>query len=163
MKKFIVQFVFLIIVIGIALVFFGPTGGGKNFEIPFIPQRTTLQTLEIGANKIQVEVADTQGERSKGLGGRQNLAQDQGMLFIFDHPDKYPFWMKGLSFSLDFIWIKGNLVVDILPNVPPPVEGQADSSLPIYQPKVEIDKVLEVNAGTAQRLNIKVGDTISIK
>lgn len=163
MKKFIVQFVFLIIITGVALVFFTPTGGGKNFEIPFLPQKATLHSLEIGGNKLKVEVADTQSRRSKGLGGRQSLPQGQGMLFIFDHLDKYPFWMKGLSFPLDFIWIKGSEVVDILPDVPPPVSGMPDSSLPIYQPRVEVDKVLEVNAQTVGKSGIKIGDKIKIQ
>lgn len=159
MKKFLVQFFFLVIVIGVALFFFGP-GGQKNFEIPFLPQKTTLTTLEINGHKFKVEVADSQSERNKGLSGKQSLPEDQGMLFIFDHPDKYPFWMKGLNFPLDFIWINGDKVVDILPNISPPSPGQPDESLTIYQPRVEIDKVLEINGGMAEKLGIKFGDSI---
>lgn len=160
MKKFLVQFVFLIIVIGVALFFFSPTGGQKTFEIPFLPQRTTLSSLEINGHKFQVEVADTQSKRNKGLSGRQSLPQDQGMLFIFDHADKYPFWMKGLNFPLDFIWISGDKVVDILPNISPPSPGQPDESLTIYQPRVEVDKVLEINGGMSEKSGIKFGDTV---
>lgn len=84
------------------------------------------------------------------------------MLFIFPKEDKYPFWMKGVSFPLDFIWIKGDQVVDLLENVSPPRVNQKDIDLPIYVPKESIDRILEVNAGTIARLNIKVGDTIKI-
>lgn len=159
MKKFLVQFVFLIIVIGLALFLFG-SGGQKNFEIPFLPQKTTLTTLEINGHKFKVEVADSQSERNKGLSGREKLASDEGMLFVFDRVDKYPFWMKGLNFPLDFIWISGDKVVDILPNISPPSPGQPDESLIIYQPRVEIDKVLEINGGTAEKLGIKIGDSV---
>lgn len=160
MKKFLVQFFFLIIVIGVALFFFRPGSGPKNFEIPFLPQRTTQTTLEINGHQFKVEVADTQSKRNKGLSGRQNLGQDQGMLFVFDRPDKYPFWMKGLNFPLDFIWINGDKVVDILPNISPPSEGQPDESLTIYQARVEIDKVLEINGGITEKLGIKIGDSV---
>lgn len=162
MKKFLAQFIFLIIVIFGALYFFNPATGSKNLDLPFLPQKTTLSTLEVGGQVLKVEIADTQNKRSKGLGGRSNLAEDQGMLFIFDRADKYPFWMKGLNFPLDFIWIKGDTVVDILPNVPPPTEGQSDESLPIYQSGVEIDKVLEINGGVAEKLGLKTGDKVKL-
>lgn len=136
---------------------------GRIPNIPFLPEQTRVGEVLINDNKIKVEIADTQGKRSKGLGGRESLASDSGMLFIFPKEDKYPFWMKGLNFPLDFVWIKGDKVVDILQNIPPPAEGTKDESLPIYLPKEEVDKVLEVNAGTSERLNIKVGDKIEIK
>jgi len=160
MKKFIVQAVLLLFVIGGSLIFFSPTG--RTIELPFLPSPTVRATVEINGQKLKVEIAETQTKRSKGLGGRESLATDEGMLFIFPKADKYPFWMKGLNFSLDFIWIKDDKVVDILADVPLPAPGQTDASLPIYQSNVEVDKVLEVNAGTAQRLGIKIGDTIKI-
>ena len=159
MKKFIFQFVGLILLIFLALLFYK----GTLPNIPFLSKPTTYKQLLLSDAKIIVEIADTQDKRSKGLGGRPSLASDEGMLFIFDHEDKYPFWMKGLRFSLDFVWIKGNQVVDILQNIPSPVEGQKDESLPIYESQVPVDKVLEVNAGTVTRLNIKIGDTITLK
>lgn len=162
MKKFLVQFVFLTIVIAGALFFFNPTGGPRNLDLPFLPQKTALATLDINGHIFKVEIADTQSKRSKGLSGRSSLPEDQGMLFVFDRADKYPFWMKELKFPLDFIWIKEDSVVDILPNVPPPAEGQTDESLPIYQPRVEIDKVLEINGGVAEKLGLKLGDTVKI-
>lgn len=122
-----------------------------------------FKQLEVNGAKLKVEIADTQAKRSKGLGGRQNLAQDEGMLFIFPKSDKYPFWMKGLTYPLDFVWIKEDKVVDVLPNIPSPAVGQADASLPIYESRESVDKVLEAPAGTIQRLNVKVGDTIKIE
>ena len=96
------------------------------------------------------------------MSGREKLASDEGMLFIFEEVDKYPFWMKGLNFPLDFIWINGDKVVDILPNISPPSPGQSDESLTIYQPRVEIEKVLEINGGTAEKLGIKIGDSVKL-
>src|SRR3989338_3498706 len=162
MKKFTIQTVFLLIVIVIGLYIFnaGTTG---NIDLPFLPQTPKIANLQINNIVLKVEVADTPPKRSKGLGGRTSLAQDLGMLFVFERPDKYPFWMKGLNFPLDFIWIKDDKVVDILANVSPTSPNQKDSQLPIYSAKVEVDKVLELNGGMAQKLNIQVGDSVKLQ
>ncbi len=160
MKKFLIQIFLLILVTGISLFFFSPLQTNNKIEIPFIPQKPSVSTLEVNGISFQVEVADTASKRSKGLGGRSGLGEKEGMLFVFDNADKHPFWMKGLSFPLDFIWIRDNKVVDTTENIPPQAAGQPDSELPIYSSKVNADRVLEVNAGTVKKFNIKVGDEI---
>lgn len=157
MKKFLIQIVLLLVLIGGALIFFQ---SNSSTLVPFLPQQTNSKEVTIGDNKIKVEIADTKEKRSKGLGGRESLASDSGMLFIFDKPDKYPFWMKGLKFPLDFIYIRDDRVVDLIPNVMPPAENQKDVDLPIYLPHQEVDKVLEVLGGTIDKLNIKIGDKV---
>jgi uncharacterized membrane protein (UPF0127 family) len=84
------------------------------------------------------------------------------MFFIMEQRAKPTFWMKGMLIPLDFIWIDGSQVVDILQNVQPPVSGQSDASLQLYSPTVEIDRVLEVNAGFVALHGIKIGDKIQI-
>lgn len=158
MKKFVIQVILLLMIVGVGLYLY--KSGGQISILPFIPKGSVLKPVQINGVNLNVEVADTQDKRAKGLGGRASLASDSGMLFVFSGPSKYSFWMKGLSFPLDFVWIKGDKVVSVLQNVPPPAAGQQDSSLPIYQPNVEVDKVLEVNAGVIQRLDIKVGDIL---
>lgn len=162
MKKFLIQTILLILVIGIALIFSKTGQSNKNLDLPFLPQPTKFSNLQINDINLKVELADTPAKRSKGLGGRNSLAEGGGMLFIFPKADKYPFWMKGLSFPLDFVWISDLEVVDILQNIEPPSSDQQDSALPIYSSKFPIDKVLEVIGGTVARLNIKVGDTIEL-
>lgn len=157
MKKFLIQFFLLVVVIFFALAIYT----NKIPYIPFLPQPIKAAQVTINESKLKVEIADTKEKRSKGLGGRSALSEGQGMLFIFPKEDKYPFWMKGVSFPLDFIWIKGDRVVDLLENISP-LAGQKDADLPIYVAKEPIDKLLEVSAGTVARLNIKVGDTIKI-
>lgn len=161
MKKFILQAVLLIGVIGIGLLLY--KGSPDLSGLPFMPEQTTFKDVEINTVKIRVEVANTQAKRSKGLGGRESLGVNEGMLFIFSDAGQHPFWMKGLVFPLDFIWIKGDTVIDLTQNVQPPTPGQADSALPIYQSKEVADKILEVNAGTIQRLDIKVGNIVKIQ
>ena len=160
MKKFLFQATLLIIGIFAALFFFKQNPSLKG--LPFVPVETEFKQLQVNNVILKVEVADTQAKRRQGLGGRESLASDSGMLFIFPKPEKPPFWMKGLSFPLDLIWIRGDMVVDIFQDIQPPTPGQKDESLSIYQSKENVDEVLEVNAGTVRRLNIKVGDKVSL-
>lgn len=161
MKKFIIQAVLLVLVIGGSLFLF-KYQEGTVLNLPFVPQTTKIAGVRINDTILTVEIADTQEKRSKGLAGRESIASNEGMLFIFDKPSQYAFWMKGLKVALDFIWIKDDAVVDFIENVPPPAIGQTDSALPVYSAKLDINKVLEVNAGTIKRLNIKVGDKIQM-
>lgn len=57
------------------------------------------------AKKIKAEVVDNEEARMKGLSGRDNLADDEGMFFVFEKSDIYPFWMKDMKFAIDIIWI----------------------------------------------------------
>lgn len=159
MKKFLIQSVLLILVIGIGFFFFNSK---STPTIPFIPQNEQIRELVINEKKLKVEIADTREKRSKGLGGRDSLAEESGMLFIFSKADKYPFWMKGLKFPLDFVYIKEDKIVDLIPGILPPALGAKDEELPIYLPREEVDKVLEVAAGTIEKLNIKIGDKIRL-
>lgn len=124
----------------------------------FNPQRLSsdLKTIKINDAQILVEITDSPSMRAKGLSGRTSLPQNQGMLFIFKTPGQYSFWMKEMLFPLDFVWIKGGAIVQIDKNIKPQ-DYQPPNSL---APRQEINQVLELNAGTAERLNIKVGDKI---
>ncbi|MDP3733091.1 MAG: DUF192 domain-containing protein [Candidatus Daviesbacteria bacterium] len=160
MRKFIIQALFLLLIAAAALFLFSsPT----EVNLPFLPERTIIKQIEINDARIKAEVVNSQAKRKQGLSGRAALASDEGMLFVFEESGKHPFWMKGLNFALDFIWINGDKIVDITENIQPPVQGQKDESLPIYESKEDANKILEVSAQTAQRLNIKVGDTVKIE
>jgi len=79
------------------------------------------------------------------------------MLFIFPQLGTYQFWMKGMNFNLDFVFIKDDKVVDLVQNVPYPQLGKSPQTIVAKKP---FDKVLEVNAGTIKKLNIKTNDQI---
>lgn len=112
-------------------------------------------TVMINGTTFTVELAITGREIEKGLSGRSSLAPKHGMLFIFNHKEQYSFWMKGMKFPLDFIWMDGNLIVDITKSVPP----MQDGVIPQLKPKVPIDKILELPAGEIDVAGIKIGDT----
>jgi uncharacterized membrane protein (UPF0127 family) len=74
----------------------------------------------IAGVRLSVEVADTPAERGRGLSGREMLPENSGMLFVFDTPGRYGFWMYGMKFPLDIIWIDERLrVVYFVENAQP--------------------------------------------
>lgn len=158
MKKFWIQFIVLAIVIFGSLYFFYH----QDLVVPFLPnQHPVLENkIKIGDTIINIEVADTAAERNKGLSGRDSLASDSGILFVFPTEKKYQFWMKEMKFPLDFIFIRNGKIVDLLPNIPPSSPAQQDQNLPIYEPIVPINMMLEVNSGFALSHNIQIGDMV---
>ena len=158
MKKFAIQIIFLLI-----LAFGGLyLSINQNLFGDLFPssQQPTQQQIKIGRSIVKVEVADNPGERSKGLGGRDSLASDSGMLFVFSEAGTHRFWMKGMKIPLDFIFIKNGKVVDVLKSIPNPEPNQKDADLPIYQPADPIDMMLEVNSGFIDSHGIKAGDQV---
>lgn len=176
MKKFWFQLFGLIILISLATFLAFNQKYLTPLIKPFIQTSTTTQQTtnkrspirilgSDGTQKAQlsVEVANTKEKRSKGLGYRQSLASDSGMFFIHDSAQKYTYWMKGMEFPIDIIWIKDNEIKDIIPNIPPPVAGQTDDTLERYSSTVEVDRVLETNAGFVNKNNIQKGDKIVLE
>ncbi|MSS74194.1 DUF192 domain-containing protein [Candidatus Pacearchaeota archaeon] len=100
---------------------------------------------------FEVEIVDDDLERTRGLMFRENLANNMGMLFIFEKLGVYPFWMKNTILSLDIIWINSEFeVVHIEKETVP-------QSLSNLNPKVEAKYVLEINAGLSIDKNIEIG------
>jgi uncharacterized membrane protein (UPF0127 family) len=112
---------------------------------------------------VFVELAVTEAQREKGLGGHAPLADRNGMLFVWDQPGPYAFWMKGMTFALDIMWIEGEKVVYLAAGAPPPPAGQNDGALPIYAPPVPARYVLEVDAGFARKYAIDVGTPAQVR
>ncbi len=117
-----------------------------------------LSILEIGNNKFEIEIADNAISQARGLAGRLNLPENKGMLFVFNGLAIRNFWMAGMKFPLDIIWIRGDSVVGFSENLTP-----ASSVPEIYSSSEPIDKVLEINAGLVNKLGIKIRDRILLK
>ncbi len=114
--------------------------------------------IKVGDTNIKLRVSRTPAELEKGLGYIPSLPENEGMLFVMNRFDYHSFWMKGMEFPLDFIWISGNKIVDITENV----LVSADVNPPIIRPQKLCNFVLEVNAGFVKRHNVKVGQQISL-
>ena len=106
-----------------------------------------------------MEVAKSTSDQQKGLSDRDSMANDHGMLFVFDSEANWGFWMKGMRFSLDIIWFDSQRHVVYIEQSLPPCTPE---DCPIYTPPVKAMYVLEVNAGFVQNHNIVLGDTFQL-
>ena len=119
----------------------------------------TNGTVTINGTVFIVEIAATPELREKGLSKHVPLGETEGMLFIFRTPGNHQFWMKGMQFALDIIWIADGKVVSITENALP----ESFRKLQMFNAGEPITEVLEVNAGTAAKFHIKKGDVVAIK
>jgi uncharacterized membrane protein (UPF0127 family) len=77
-------------------------------------------TLKIGTTTLNIEVADTDIKRIKGLSGREGLAENSGLLFVFEKEGYQQFWMKDMKFPIDMAWLdKNKKIIHIESNVSP--------------------------------------------
>jgi uncharacterized membrane protein (UPF0127 family) len=140
MKKYLILALFCLAVVLILL------QGGKKESY-----------AEIGGQRLSVDVATTGKDKSRGLSGRESLASNEGMLFVFENPGQYPFWMKDMNFPIDIIWIGEDLrVVYVKNNATPESYPEA------FGPSGSAGSakyVLEVAAGFSDKNNLKIGDS----
>jgi len=143
-KYFLFIFLFSILLTGCLALGLRETNITNNFN------------LSIGSQQFNVEVAITPEQQIQGLSNRQFLEPTAGMLFVYEDLVSPGFWMKDMKFSIDIIWIKDNVIVGW--TVAHPVF--TGEELPIYYPPEPINRVFEVNAGTVEKIGLKIGDTI---
>jgi uncharacterized protein len=119
-------------------------------------QQGPSKLVRLGNQTFYAMLADDDIERAQGLSGTNSLATNRAMLFEFEVPDTYCFWMKDMNYPLDIIFINENKqIVTRYKDLPP-------DSYPKSFCSAELSKyVLEVPAGTADRLNLKLGDSVS--
>ncbi len=112
--------------------------------------------LNLGKYNYLLVIADNNEKRANGLSNIELMSVNEGMMFVFDKPDFYYFWMKDMNFPLDFIFIRDNEVVDLLENITLETYPQSFTS------KVQADKVIELNSGEIKKSGIKIGDKLDI-
>lgn len=130
---------------------------GWNPWAPLPGEQRDFQRMKVGGKSIEVVLAWTPAQIQQGLSGRETIGAE-GMFFLFSRPVQLPFWMLGMKFPLDFIWIVDGKVVDIHENVSEP-------NTPTTPPQVvtssqPVTAVLEVPAGFVAENQIKRGDVI---
>ncbi len=121
-------------------------------------ERASLAIGEFGGVSLRIEYVTTDAARMRGLGGRESIPRDYGMLFVFPKADTYGFWMKDTLVPLDIFWLdtKGQ-VISIAENV-------ATSSYPnVFYPSAPAYYVLETVAGFAREHGIATSTKLVLK
>ncbi|MBI1961294.1 MAG: DUF192 domain-containing protein [Parcubacteria group bacterium] len=116
----------------------------------------TEATLSIGGSSLVVEVAGTLASQVRGLSHRDSLESGRGMLFTYPDNRVRSFWMKGMRFPLDVVWIADGVVVGMQENVPYESE---DGEVVRFQSNTPAGMALEVNAGWIAEHGVQVGDS----
>jgi uncharacterized membrane protein (UPF0127 family) len=127
-----------------------------------IPWSTDTARITIGDEVIDAQIADTGDLRSRGLGYRDGLAPGTGMLFVYNSPSVHTFWMKGMRFCLDIIWIEEGEIKGAAESVCP-VDGVSDSELPRYESPEPVTYVLELPAGWMKEHGFAAGQPVEIE
>lgn len=117
-----------------------------------------LEPLEIitstGAHRFSVEEARTEAQRERGLMFRRSMPEERGMLFSFASERPIAMWMKNTYLPLDMVFIgKNGKVVGLAENTEPLSEKIIPSGAPAFS-------VLELNAGAAAKISLKIGDIV---
>lgn len=105
--------------------------------------------------KIDVELAETDEERAKGLMDRKSMSDDQGMLFIFPTAEEQSFWMKNTYISLDIIYVGEDKEIVSVRKYATPL---SEESLPSFKKAMY---VVEVTAGFCDKYHVAYGDKIA--
>lgn len=157
--------VFLIVIVaGLAVYFLQKSGSqseistqSETIDIPFQKQGELFFTSQQNSDtlaRIDIEVADNDQLRARGLMYRRSLPENGGMLFTQNREEIQSFWMKNTYIPLDILFVNANKeIVTIHSNTTPLKEWNYASTQPALY-------VVEVNAGFSNRHGISTGDRI---
>ena len=135
----------------------------NGFEGVKAQQQEQNQTalVSVGGVNVLTSLSTTPDSQAKGLAIKDSLKENEGMLFIFELPQKHSFWMKDMKFPIDIIWInQDGKIVHIEKNLPPCVFLLP---CPSYAPNDDSLYVLEVVSNFTNKFDINVGDSVDSK
>jgi len=122
-------------------------------------QKVKLSTTELRANgaTLQAEVAKEYADKQIGLSDHDCLKAGTAMLFPYDSPGEYCYWMKDMNFAIDMVWLDSNKkIITIISNVKP--ESYPEKS---FCPSSPAQYVVEVNAGLSKQLGWDINTQFS--
>jgi uncharacterized protein len=135
-----------------------PSGIETRAELRASVNSPLLTVTYPNGSRIQVELADTNERRALGLMFREQLPKDRGMLFVFNEPGQWAFWMKNTTIPLDILWLDHHKkIVDLVENVP----GCKGDPCLQYQPAQDASYALEIPGGSAKREKLAKGMQLS--
>ena len=111
--------------------------------------------MVVGNSPLSVELAVTPEERARGLMYRESLADDRGMLFVFEYSGRWGFWMKNTLIPLSIAFLDRDGTVINIENMQP-------HDTTVTMPQGEILYALEVNLGWFARHGVRAGSRIEL-
>jgi uncharacterized protein len=136
------------------LVLFSALLVGCNSDKPVDPFGLRTVDLTIGGVPLKVELAPDEQTRAMGLMFRDSLAEDRGMLFVFERPEQASFWMKNTKIPLSIAFLEENRLINEERSM------QAYDETLVKSRSNQIRYAIEVNAGWFDRHQIKPGTKV---
>ena len=133
--------------------------GGQKAGTTTAPTSVASVAIDTGGRKVlfRVEVAVTPEEHARGLMYRSKLADDAGMVFVFEEPSIQRFWMKNTLIPLDMIFIgKDRKIVGVVEDAAPETETERMVGAPSQY-------VLEIGGGLSAKLGIRRGESVDFQ
>ncbi|MBB3141783.1 DUF192 domain-containing protein [Halomonas organivorans] len=147
----------------LALLPFAMLGGRELLaQEPRLSRVPLILHGEAGPQRMTVEVARSLAERGRGLMEREQLAEDAGMLFLYDRiqPSRNGFWMYQTLIPLDIAFIDDTgRILEI--HRMAPCDSASAQDCPVTRPSASYRAALEVNAGYFEARGIVPGDCVS--
>ncbi|MFO7793708.1 MAG: DUF192 domain-containing protein [Candidatus Nanohaloarchaea archaeon] len=151
LKTTTILLIFLSIVLGISL-----------YDSPQELPKEDRAEIIFENHSFDVEIADTPEEREKGLMNRENVGENEGMLFVYEEEDYRSFWMKNTFIPLDIIFLDSNLeVINIEKANPEP--NTSDDNLQRYRSESPAQYVLEINQNRSEEIGLEKGSEMSLR
>ncbi|MDA0378226.1 MAG: DUF192 domain-containing protein [Bacteroidetes bacterium] len=138
-----------------------PSSTASSEEVVSIPFRKdgtlTLSRDGVAYRTLDIEIAETDSSRNRGLMQRNSLPEDSGMLFIFDREEERGFWMANTPLALDLIFLRedGSIL-----SISKYVQPMRTETVPSNGPAMY---VLEVEAGYSDSIGIIEGDAMAFE
>ena len=125
-----------------------------------VQSRFETKQVIIGSKEYKIYLTKTGSEKNMGLAVFDDLPANEGMLFSFDREDNHVFWMKGMKFNIDIIFLdKDKKVLNVFENVKAE-PGVQDIDLKTYSSKLKSQYVIELKEGETRKNGIKPGDAV---
>lgn len=122
---------------------------------PELPKEKLVIVTHDGVEHVfNVEMALTQKQQTVGEMFRTGVAEDGGMLFVWNTPRESTMWMRNTLVPLDMVFINADGTIRSI------AENTVPESLATIDSRGPVKATLEMAAGTTARLNIRVGDKV---
>ncbi|CAI9831421.1 MAG: DUF192 domain-containing protein [Nitrosopumilus sp.] len=119
--------------------------------------------IKVDGTAFQVQVADTDARRVRGLMFQDALPYDEGMLFVFGSPGNHGIWMSNMQFAIDVVWFSADgRAVAVSEGVQPCTTVVELVSCVTHEPGIDALYVLEATAGFVEMHGIEVGSVLEI-
>lgn len=145
----------LFLAVSVALAVTGVLLGWQRSTVRAPEAAYVATEVSLADQQFTAYIADTPAKRQEGLANFNSLQRSEAMLFVFDDIGRHCFWMKGVEYPIDILWFSADYeLVHVINSLPP--ESYPES----FCPTVPAKYVLELPAGTAERLGIELGTVL---